>query len=285
MKLTKEAMLSILPIVLAEDPEMYARASVIAGSIADRLPEIDTARIYPRIDELPEDLLDILAYDFKADWWEYDATLAEKRASFKKIFYIHRHKGTKASVETAVGAIFPGSSVEEWFEYAGEPYHFRMEVPIRAAQAVSDDQSYKSRVFYLVDYFKNLRSVLETILFSFVTPMEGTLPVDSVTSGNMTITELDEILPDFSVNILLWFCTNSMSWTQTPTDNDRTPFALVVHEHPETKELEVLGYLDMLGYSPISAYGDEETGEIIIQCAGLTVQTDEGAREIIIIGG
>ena len=105
MKITKDAILSTLPVVLAEDREMRALADPIAEALAARVPEIDLIRLFSRIDELPEDLLDILAYDFKADWWEYDATLEEKRAVFKKIWYVHRHKGTKASVETAIGAL------------------------------------------------------------------------------------------------------------------------------------------------------------------------------------
>ena len=54
---TIENLMSTLPVVLQRDPTMLA----IAGSIAETLSEmpetVDNARIYPRIDELPEELL------------------------------------------------------------------------------------------------------------------------------------------------------------------------------------------------------------------------------------
>lgn len=43
-----------------------------------RQDEIDSLRIYTRIDELPEWLLDILARDFAVDWYDRSYTLEEK---------------------------------------------------------------------------------------------------------------------------------------------------------------------------------------------------------------
>ena len=36
--------------------------------------------------------------------------------------------GTKWAVETALSAIYPDSVVQEWFEYNGEPYTFRLQI-------------------------------------------------------------------------------------------------------------------------------------------------------------
>ena len=44
-----------------------------------RQDEIDSLRIYTRIDELPEWLLDILARDFAVDWYDRSYTLEEKK--------------------------------------------------------------------------------------------------------------------------------------------------------------------------------------------------------------
>ena len=49
---------------------MQALASSISGVLAARPVEIDLLRIYTQIDSLPEGLLDILAYDFKIDWYD-----------------------------------------------------------------------------------------------------------------------------------------------------------------------------------------------------------------------
>ena len=73
--LTAENLLRALPEVLRNDESMAALAASVAQVLARRPEEIQRLAIYPRIDELPEELLDILAYDFKVDWWDADYTL------------------------------------------------------------------------------------------------------------------------------------------------------------------------------------------------------------------
>lgn len=115
---TAEEFLRALPPVLRNDRRMMALGQVVAEELSDRMSEIEKAAIYPRIDELDEALLDILAYDFKVDWYGYDYPLETKRALLKSSFYIHRHLGTKGAVEAAIQSVYPKSIVEEWFDYA-----------------------------------------------------------------------------------------------------------------------------------------------------------------------
>ena len=77
---TAEEFLRALPPVLRNDRRMIALGQVVAEELSDRMSEIEKAAIYPRIDELDEALLDILAYDFKVDWYGYDYPLETKRA-------------------------------------------------------------------------------------------------------------------------------------------------------------------------------------------------------------
>ena len=281
MKITKDAILSTLPVVLAEDREMRALADPIAEALAARVPEIDLIRLFSRIDELPEDLLDILAYDFKADWWEYDATLEEKRAVFKKIWYVHRHKGTKASVETAIGALFQGAAVSEWFEYGGEPYHFRMNVPIREEQVRSSADGYKDRVFFLVNYFKNLRSVLESISFSYETEISGELSISSHLGRGLMITPIAETIPDMTADLELFLSGAMPRWESTRILNDLTPEGLVAH--PEGTKIFLYAWLAILGYHDLSAWGDPETKALHIENEGLTAEGEGTA--LVLVGG
>ena len=273
MKISKEAILSTLPVVLAEDENMAALADPIAEALAERIPEIDLVRLYARIDELPESLLDILAYDFHVEWWEYDATLEEKRAVMKKVWFVHRHKGTKSSVETAVGALFPGAAVSEWFDYGGTPYHFRMNVPIMEQQVWGSAQDYKTRVFFLVNYFKNLRSVLEEIFFTFETEIEGTLYALSHLGRGLMVTELPEWLPNWPGDIGLYVSAVSPRWGSLTISEDLTPQGLVAHGDPRTHTIRIFSYLPMLGYFPISARGDDEELTLHIEGDGLRAES------------
>lgn len=124
--LTAGNLMAALPDALRQDSSVLALAESVAGLLASRPEEIDRLRIYPAIDALPENLLDILAYDFKVDWWDPEYSLDEKRWTLKTSWKVHKTLGTKAALEAAMSAVYPGTEVEEWFEYGGEPHHFRV---------------------------------------------------------------------------------------------------------------------------------------------------------------
>lgn len=153
--ITKEAMLFTLPPALKEDTSTEALAAATAEALADRLAEIDRLRIISNIDNLEEALLAILARDFKVDWYDPDYSLEEKRRTVKSSWRVHKTLGTKAAVETAIRAIYPLTTVEEWFEYGGEPYHFRLNINITSD---SGDKTRQKRVLDRLNFYKSLRS-------------------------------------------------------------------------------------------------------------------------------
>ena len=160
--LTAENLLRALPEVLRNDESMAALAASVAQVLAQRPEEIQRLAIYPRIDELPEELLDILAYDFKVDWWDGDYTLEEKRRTLKDSWSVHRMLGTKAAVELAISSIYPGARVIEWFEYDGAPYHFKLKIDVATEDTSSERHR---RVLERVRFYKNLRSHLDEIIY------------------------------------------------------------------------------------------------------------------------
>ena len=153
--LTKENLLFAFPGGLRENQSLAALGNVTAEALAKRPAEIALLALYPRIDELPEDLLDILARDFKVDWWDVNYSLEEKRRTLKDSWRVHKMLGTKAAVETAISAIYPRTKVLEWFEYGGEPYHFRLDINITND---SIDSVKQRRVLELLNYYKSLSS-------------------------------------------------------------------------------------------------------------------------------
>lgn len=161
--ITPENLLRALPDVLRSDENMLALASGIACELTALSDEVSLATIYARIDSLPEDVLDTLANDFKVDWWSYDYTLEEKRRTLKDSWYVHRHLGTKRAVERAISAIYPETRVEEWFEYGGKAYYFRLIIPV---DQTALDPTKHTTVLSLVEFYKNLRSVLEEVEYT-----------------------------------------------------------------------------------------------------------------------
>lgn len=124
--MTATNFLRTLPTVLQNDPNMQALAAAIATELEQLARDVRLAQLYTRIDELDETMLDALAAGFKVDWWRPEATIEEKRNALKASWYVHKHLGTKSAIETAVADYLGSGKVEEWFEYGGQPHHFRV---------------------------------------------------------------------------------------------------------------------------------------------------------------
>ncbi|MBR3767518.1 MAG: phage tail protein I [Clostridia bacterium] len=158
--ITAVNLLKSFPSVLKNDKKMNALATVVANELENYKKEISLAELYSRIDELPEELLDRLAYDLKVDWWDPEYSIEEKRQILKDCRYVQRKLGTKSAVEKAISAVYPGSKVSEWFEYGGEPYHFKLLIDATYEKVEpTKHQSVLSRV----DIYKNLRSELDGV--------------------------------------------------------------------------------------------------------------------------
>ena len=158
--ITGENLLRILPPALTQDPSMVALASAGAEALAARRVEIDRVRTISNIDGLEEAVLDILAHDFKVDWYDPEYSLEEKRRTLKGNWLIHRRLGTKYAVRTALNAVYPGTIVQEWFEYGGNPYCFRVVLPAVGELTIEKQK----RVLSRIQYYKNLRSHLDKIV-------------------------------------------------------------------------------------------------------------------------
>lgn len=150
-----------LPRALDDDERMHALALAIARALGVHLDEIKETEIYTRIDELPEDLLDLLAHDYKIDWYGYDYPIEAKRNAIKSNYYIHRHLGTAGAVKAAITDVYPLSTVEEWFDYGGEPYSFRvvLEAGFPIIPVANTD------VLRALYTYKSLRSHLEGVMY------------------------------------------------------------------------------------------------------------------------
>lgn len=189
--LTRENLVATLPIALQKDPSAVALAEAIADLLSQRPKEIEQLLIYPAIDRLDEQLLDILAYDFKVDWWDADYSLEEKRRTLKDSWRVHKMLGTKAAVETAISAIYPRTTVLEWFEYGGEPYHFRLDINITND---SIDSAKQRRVLERLNFYKSLRSHNDGVTY-FVEAAPAIARAVSVAAGLTETTRIPLVVP------------------------------------------------------------------------------------------
>lgn len=161
--LTVDNMLFTLPTVLQNSPKMYAVAQSIAILLEKRAEEINKLRIYTAIDSLPESLLDVLAYDFKVDWYDSNYSLETKRNVLKSCFDVYRRLGTKGAFLEALRNAYPDSDIEEWFEYDGNPFYFRIILDVSQQRETISH----SDIVRKVEPFKRLTARLETAVINY----------------------------------------------------------------------------------------------------------------------
>ena len=115
----------ILPSSISSDEEVQRTAKAIEENLnmASRL--IPMTAVYARIDELPESVLDALAWQLHVDVYDEDMSLAKKRKLVKNAIKDHKYKGTPWAVKSVVEVLLNYAKVEEWYEYGGSPFHFR----------------------------------------------------------------------------------------------------------------------------------------------------------------
>lgn len=123
-----------VPRVLREQPWVKALSLAVWELHKQTMEYIDGSQIYTAIDTVGEEVLDALAVNWKIDWYDTDYDIEQKRRIVKTALNIRRTMGTVAAVKAQADAIYPGSTLEEWFQYGGEPGYFRLRVNIMTVE-------------------------------------------------------------------------------------------------------------------------------------------------------
>ena len=156
------SLLDILPPNLLADKQIKAAVQALDDELQKITAATKEALLLPRLDELPEAVIDLLAWQWHVDFYEpAGMDIETKRKLIKTSIAWHRIKGTKAAVEAMVQIISGKNLVTEWFEYGGEPYHFRVDI-LSAPQITSENTT---RLLNVIDASKNIRSWLDEITY------------------------------------------------------------------------------------------------------------------------
>ncbi|GMB00446.1 phage tail protein I [Pelosinus sp. IPA-1] len=154
-------LIDVVPPSIAGDPQVQGISAAVSPQLQQVSAQIDDCLIMPRIDQLPENIVDLLAWQKHVDFYDVTLSIDQKRQLVKASIEAHRHKGTPYAVELVVNAIFGDSVVQEWFEYGGKPFYFRV---IKIKGQVTADMW--PRLAVAVNSVKNVRSWLEGVSLS-----------------------------------------------------------------------------------------------------------------------
>ncbi|MTI49713.1 MAG: phage tail protein I [Firmicutes bacterium] len=102
--------------------------AAMCDSISEQLNKIDTSKclLVSNIDNLSEDILDELSIEKNIFWYDSNADIDTKRKLIQNSEKVFRTLGTNHAVEQVVIDYFGNGKVEDWYQYGGQPYHFRV---------------------------------------------------------------------------------------------------------------------------------------------------------------
>lgn len=145
---------------LQQDPTIQALCLALTPHLQEISKNIEQTFIYGRIDELDEEVVDELAWQFHVDFYDSKLPLEKKSNLVKKSPMLHKIKGTPQAVIDAVETIFGRTKLKEWFEYGGKPYFFGLDIDITEHGATEENMNMLDT---LIKAYKNKRSWIEYI--------------------------------------------------------------------------------------------------------------------------
>ncbi len=107
----------------------------------------------------PPTLLPWLAWAFSVDDWSPSWTEAQKRATIRAAIDVHRRKGTRNAVETALSALNLQLQITEWLDRdpPGAPYTFAVSITSDVDAPAGSRRDLRA-VLSIIDRTKSLRS-------------------------------------------------------------------------------------------------------------------------------
>lgn len=198
IKLSGSRFTDIMPENLASQVETKAFAYAVGRQIEKLCAYSDTARTYAAIATMPEWLLDYMAVELRTPSYDENYSLKTKRALIQGSLLFYTQMGTPAAVNRIIETIFETGYIEEWYEYDGDPHHFRAYVGDGGEVGPGELEEFR-RVLSSV---KRLSSWLDDIIT--ITAMDPDMVTFTGTMGKgYTSTPLPEAAVDYHLEDMI----------------------------------------------------------------------------------
>lgn len=126
------------------------------------LSEIEKLAIFKNLSSQSNEVLSQLAWQFSIDNWQESLSKEIKINLIKNAYWAHSKKGTKKAVEDCLKMLGYPITLQEWFEYNGNPYTYKVIISGEAFQ-----ETWITELIELIEKYKNCRSILETATIEF----------------------------------------------------------------------------------------------------------------------
>lgn len=104
------------------DPKNDAFSYAIKKMMQFILEKADGTRTYSIIQNLPDDILDMLAVELRTMYYEETMDISVKRNIIQNTLSWYAKAGTPAAVEELISVVFGSGKIVEWFDFTEPPY-------------------------------------------------------------------------------------------------------------------------------------------------------------------
>ena len=142
-------------------PERIALAYAYDRQKQKFMERMKRVYIWADLDQVDDGKLDFLAVENRVLFYNTSLAPDVKRSLIRNSIYWYMKLGTRQAMEEMIDTVFgnENTSVEEWYTYAGEPFHFRIAVGTEVTQtSIKDFLRYLKQV-------KNARSRFDYMVF------------------------------------------------------------------------------------------------------------------------
>lgn len=127
MRLDDMNFLEMLPAFMRGDGAVIGLAKgtdTVTEELASRVTLLST---WDKIDNMSAAELDMLAEELHISWYDKNAAIDVKRTIIKESDIVHAKLGTNWAALRVITAYFGESKIVDWFDYGGEPGHFKIQ--------------------------------------------------------------------------------------------------------------------------------------------------------------
>ena len=127
MQLKDIDFLKLMPTFMQSDETVVALCKAVDDIFSQTADDIEKLSDWDRIDSMSESELDYLAWECNITWYDKTTDIATKRSLCKNSDKIFMTRATVSAVEEVVSTYFSDAKLKEFFDYNGQPHHFKVE--------------------------------------------------------------------------------------------------------------------------------------------------------------
>ena len=162
-------LIDLMPPSIRTDPQVIAACKAVQPDLSEMTRLVQFADIYGNIDNLPEQILEAMAWEnqmFGAEW-AVAGTLKKRRELVKNSFLLNKTRGTKWSLIRIFEVLGFRAEIVEWWEENADPFTFRISMLDMTGVGLTPEM--EQQINYLIMAYKPVtRRITETNIYKAV---------------------------------------------------------------------------------------------------------------------